>query len=129
MGRHGGGCFSGKDCTKVDRSGAYMGRYVAKNIVASGLADRCEIQVAYVIGVKDPVSYHVDTFGTGKISDEKLGEIIKENFDFTPKGIIEHLKLREPRFRKTAAYGHFGRNEEGFTWEITDKADELKKYL
>jgi len=129
MGRHGGGCFSGKDCTKVDRSGAYMGRYVAKNIVAAGLADRCEIQVAYVIGVKDPVSYHVNTFGTGKVSDEKLGDIIKENFDFTPKGIIEHLKLREPRFRKTSAYGHFGREEDGFTWEVTDKAESLKKYL
>jgi len=129
MGRHGGGCFSGKDCTKVDRSGAYMGRYVAKNIVAAELADRCEIQVAYVIGVKDPVSYHVDTFGTGKLPEVKLAEIIKENFDFTPKGIIEHLKLREPKFRNTAAYGHFGREEKGFTWESTDKAKDLKKYL
>ncbi|MDD3861746.1 MAG: methionine adenosyltransferase [Candidatus Gracilibacteria bacterium] len=129
MGRHGGGCFSGKDCTKVDRSGAYMGRYVAKNIVAAGLADRCEIQVAYAIGVKEPVSIFVETFGTGKVSEEILEKAVKENFDFSPKGIIENLKLLEPRFVKTAAYGHFGRNEDGFTWEVTDKAEALKKYL
>ncbi|MFA6917703.1 MAG: methionine adenosyltransferase [Candidatus Gracilibacteria bacterium] len=129
MGRHGGGCFSGKDCTKVDRSGAYMGRYVAKNIVAARLADRCEIQVAYAIGVKEPVSIFVETFGTGKIGNEKLAKIIRENFDFSPKSIISHLKLLEPRFVKTAAYGHFGRNEDGFTWEVTDKVGALKKYL
>jgi S-adenosylmethionine synthetase len=129
MGRHGGGCFSGKDCTKVDRSGAYIGRYVAKNIVAAGLADRCEIQVAYAIGVKDPVSIFVETFGTGKVDNDTLAKIVRENFDFSPKGIIDNLKLLEPKFLKTAAYGHFGRNEEGFTWEITDKAEMLKKYL
>jgi S-adenosylmethionine synthetase len=129
MGRHGGGCFSGKDCTKVDRSGAYMGRYVAKNIVAAGLADRCEVQVAYAIGVKDPVSIFVDTFGTGKVDNDTLVKIVRENFDFSPKAIITNLLLLEPKFVKTASYGHFGRNEEGFTWEVTDKAETLKKYL
>lgn len=129
MGRHGGGCFSGKDCTKVDRSGAYMGRYVAKNIVAAGLASRCEIQVAYAIGVKEPVSIFVDTFGTGKMNDEKMTRIVRESFDFSPRAIIANLKLLEPRFVKTAAYGHFGRNEKGFTWEVTDKVAALKKYL
>ncbi len=129
FGRHGGGCFSGKDCTKVDRSGAYMARYAAKNIVAAGLADRCEIQVAYAIGVKDPVSIYVNTFNTGKVTDEKLIKIIRENFDFSPKGIIDYLKLREPRFKKTAAYGHFGREGSEFTWEKTDMAKKLKKYI
>lgn len=129
MGRHGGGCFSGKDCTKVDRSGAYMARYAAKNVVKAGLAKRCEIQVAYAIGVKDPLSINVDTFGTGKVSDDELVKIIRDNFDFSPKGMISHLKLRQPRFEKTAVYGHFGRNEVEFTWEKTDKAKKLKKYL
>jgi S-adenosylmethionine synthetase len=127
MGHHGGGCFSGKDATKVDRSGAYMARYVAKNIVAAGLAERCEVQVAYAIGVKDPVSINVNTFGTAKISDESLVELIKKNFDFSPRGIIEHLKLRRPIFSSTAAYGHFGREGEEFTWEKTDVAKKLKK--
>jgi len=129
MGRHGGGCFSGKDCTKVDRSGAYMARYAAKNVVASGLADRCEIQVAYAIGMKDPVSVHVDTFGTGKISDDELAQIVTRHFDFSPGGIIKNLKLREPRFKKTAVYGHFGRKETSFTWEKTNQAQKLKKYV
>ena len=127
MGHHGGGCFSGKDCTKVDRSGAYITRYAAKNIVAAGLADRCEIQVAYAIGVKDPVSIHVNTFGTGKIEESKLLKVIHDNFDFSPKGIIKHLKLLRPIFQKTAAYGHFGRELNDFTWEQTDKAQKLKK--
>ncbi len=125
MGRHGGGAFSGKDATKVDRSAAYMARYIAKNIVASGLADRCEVQLAYAIGVADPVSVLVDTFGTGKVSAEKLAEIVRGNFELTPKGIIESLNLRRPIFRKTAAYGHFGRNDADFTWEATDKAAQL----
>ncbi|MBD3331119.1 methionine adenosyltransferase [Candidatus Peregrinibacteria bacterium] len=129
MGRHGGGCFSGKDCTKVDRSGAYMARYAAKNIVAAGLASRCELQVAYAIGVKDPVSIFVETFGTGKLADEKLVEIVSENFDFSPKGIIETLNLRRPIFKATAAYGHFGRTEDTISWEKTDKAEKLKSYL
>ncbi|MFH1284679.1 MAG: methionine adenosyltransferase [Candidatus Peregrinibacteria bacterium] len=129
MAHHGGGCFSGKDCTKVDRSGAYMTRYAAKNVVAAGLADRCEIQVAYAIGIKDPMSVNVNTFGTGKLSDERLAEIVREHFDFSPKGIIEVLKLRRPIFKKTAAYGHFGREDEGFTWEKTDVAARLKKYV
>ena len=129
MGHHGGGCFSGKDCTKVDRSGAYMGRYVAKNIVAAGLADRCEVQVSYAIGVKEPVSIYVNSYGTGKVDEEKLVEIARENFDFSPGAIIEKLDLRKPRFLKTAAYGHFGRDGEEFTWEKTDMADDLKKYL
>lgn len=124
MGRHGGGCFSGKDPSKVDRSGAYMARYVAKNIVAAGLADRCELQVAYVIGKAEPTSIHIDTFGTGKVSDEKLVQIIREVFDFRPGKIIEYLDLLKPVYRATAAYGHFGRD--GFTWERIDKVDELK---
>lgn len=127
MGHHGGGCFSGKDCTKVDRSGAYIARYAAKNLVAAGLAKRCEIQIAYAIGVKDPVSIFVNSFGTGKLSDEKLEKIVRENFDFSPRGIIDTLKLREPGFVDTAAYGHFGRSGKRFTWEKTDKAEYLKK--
>jgi S-adenosylmethionine synthetase len=126
MGRHGGGAFSGKDPTKVDRSAAYMARYVAKNIVAAGLADRCEVQLAYAIGVAEPVSVRVDTFGTGTVSEQRLIELIRENFKLTPKGIIESLNLRRPIFKKTAAYGHFGRTGETFTWEATDKADALK---
>jgi S-adenosylmethionine synthetase len=126
MGRHGGGCFSGKDPTKVDRSAAYMARYVAKNIVAAGLADRCEVQLAYAIGVAEPVSVLVETFGTGKVSPEKLTKLVRENFQLTPKGIIESLKLRRPIFRKTAAYGHFGRGDKDFSWEATDKADKLR---
>ncbi len=125
MGRHGGGAFSGKDPTKVDRSAAYMARYIAKNVVAAGLADRCEVQLAYAIGVADPVSVLVETFGTGKVSDEKIAEAIRANFHLTPKGIIESLKLRRPIYRKTAAYGHFGRNDRDFTWEATDKAAAL----
>ena len=124
-GRHGGGAFSGKDPTKVDRSAAYMARYVAKNIVAAGLADRCEVQLAYAIGVSDPVSVYVDTEGTGKIDDEGICELVKENFPLNPSGIIEHLQLRRPIYRKTAAGGHFGRNEPEFTWEQTDVADKL----
>ncbi|AEU38848.1 methionine adenosyltransferase [Granulicella mallensis] len=126
MGRHGGGAFSGKDSTKVDRSAAYMARYIAKNIVASGLADRCEVQLAYAIGVADPVSIRVDTFGTGKIGEPRLVELVRENFKLTPKGIIESLDLRRPIFKKTAAYGHFGRTGDTFTWEATDKAAALK---
>lgn len=128
-GRHGGGAFSGKDCTKVDRSAAYAARYIAKNIVAAGLAQRCEIQLSYAIGVAQPLSIMIDTFGTGKLSDEKLSEIIRKHFDLRPTGIIRMLDLRKPVFRKTAAYGHFGREEEGFTWEKTDKAELLKQYL
>jgi S-adenosylmethionine synthetase len=127
IGRHGGGCFSGKDPTKVDRSASYMGRYIAKNIVAAGLADKCELQMAYVIGVADPVSLMVNTFGTGKVSEDKLVKLIRENFDLTPRGIIKDLKLRRPIYTKTAAYGHFGRDEEGFTWEEVDKAEILGK--
>ncbi len=126
MGRHGGGAFSGKDSTKVDRSAAYMARYVAKNIVAAGLADRCEVQLAYAIGVAEPVSIRVDTFGTGKIAEPRLIELVRENFKLTPKGIIESLNLRRPVFQQTAAYGHFGRTGEAFTWEATDKAEALK---
>src|SRR6201999_4466969 len=126
MGRHGGGAFSGKDPTKVDRSAAYMARYIAKNIVAAGLAERCEVQLAYAIGVAEPVSVLVDTFGTGKISEVELQKLIRENFKLTPKGIIESLDLRRPIFQKTAAYGHFGRSGESFTWEATDKAAALK---
>ncbi len=126
MGRHGGGAFSGKDSTKVDRSAAYMARYIAKNIVASGLADRCEVQLAYAIGVAEPVSIRVDTFGTGKIGEPKLIELVRENFKLTPKGIIESLNLRRPVFQITAAYGHFGRSGDTFTWEHTDKAEALK---
>jgi S-adenosylmethionine synthetase len=127
MGRHGGGAFSGKDATKVDRSAAYMARYVAKNIVAAGLADRCEVQLAYAIGVAEPVSVLVDTFGTGKVDETKLEEVVRKNFSLTPKGIIESLQLRRPIFKATAAYGHFGRSGETFTWEATDKAAALKE--
>jgi S-adenosylmethionine synthetase len=126
MGRHGGGAFSGKDPTKVDRSGAYMGRYIAKNIVAAGLAERCEVQVAYAIGIAEPVSVLVETFGTGKIAPERLSELVRGNFNLTPKGIIESLQLRRPIFRKTASYGHFGRPDPDFTWEKTDKAGKLR---
>ncbi|HEY5552927.1 MAG TPA: methionine adenosyltransferase [Opitutaceae bacterium] len=125
-GRHGGGAFSGKDPTKVDRSACYMARYIAKNIVASGIADECEVQLAYAIGVADPVSIYVDTFGTGKVEQSKLVEIVREHFQMTPRGIIESLRLRRPIFKKTAAYGHFGRTEPEFTWEATDKADALR---
>ena len=124
---HGGGAFSGKDATKVDRSAAYMARYVCKNIVAAGLADECELQLAYAIGVANPVSLFVDTYGTGKVSDERLAEIIRENFDLRPNAIIRTLGLRKPIFKQTAAYGHFGREE--FPWEKTDRADSLRKYL
>ena len=127
--RHGGGAFSGKDCTKVDRSAAYAARYVAKNIVAAGLAEKCEIQLSYAIGVAQPTSVMVDTFGTGKISDEKLVEIIRENIDLRPAGIIKMLDLRRPIYKQTAAYGHFGRNDLNLPWEALDKVDELKKYL
>ena len=127
--RHGGGAFSGKDCTKVDRSAAYAARYVAKNIVAAGLADKCEIQLSYAIGVAHPTSIMVDTFGTGKLSDERLVEIVRENFDLRPAGIINMLDLRRPIYKKTAAYGHFGRTDVDLPWEKTDKVDALKKYL
>jgi len=127
VGSHGGGCFSGKDPTKVDRSASYMARYVAKNIVASGLASKCEVQLAYAIGVPEPVSIMIDTFGTGKISESAICDLVRKNFDLTPAGIIEKLKLRRPIYRRTAAYGHFGRDEEGFTWEEVDMADVLKK--
>lgn len=127
--RHGGGAFSGKDCTKVDRSAAYAARYVAKNIVAAGLADKCEIQLSYAIGVAQPTSIMVDTFGTGAVSDEKLVEIIRENFDLRPAGIIRMLDLRRPIYRQTAAYGHFGRTDLDLPWEKLDKVDVLKKYL
>jgi S-adenosylmethionine synthetase len=126
MGRHGGGAFSGKDPTKVDRSAAYMARYIAKNIVAAELADRCEVQLAYAIGVPEPVSVLVDTFGTGKVSEVELQKLIRENFSLTPKGIIESLDLRRPIYKKTAAYGHFGRKDKDFRWEATDKADTLR---
>ena len=127
VGSHGGGCFSGKDPTKVDRSGAYISRYIAKNIVAAGIADRVEVQLAYAIGIPEPVSILVDTFETGKIAEDKIVKLIRKNFNLTPKGIIEHLNLRRPIFKKTAAYGHFGKNDPDFTWEKTDKADVLKK--
>lgn len=127
--RHGGGAFSGKDCTKVDRSAAYAARYVAKNIVAAGLADKCEIQLSYAIGVAQPTSIMADTFGTGKVSDERIVEIIRENFDLRPAGIIKMLDLRRPIYKQTAAYGHFGRNDLDLPWEATDKADMLKEYL
>lgn len=129
MARHGGGAFSGKDCTKVDRSAAYAARYVAKNIVAAGLAKKCEIQLSYAIGVAHPTSIMVDTFGTGKLSEEKLVEIIRENFDLRPAGIIEMLDLRRPIYKQTAAYGHFGRMDLDLSWEKTDKAEILKSYL
>jgi S-adenosylmethionine synthetase len=126
MGRHGGGAFSGKDPTKVDRSACYMARYIAKNVVAAGLAERAEIQLAYAIGVADPVSVSVDTFGTGTIDQNKISELIREHFHLTPRWIIESLELRRPIYQKTASYGHFGRNEPEFSWERTDKADKLK---
>lgn len=129
MARHGGGAFSGKDCTKVDRSAAYAARYVAKNIVAAGLAKKCEIQLSYAIGVAHPTSIMVDTFGTGKISNEKLVDMIRENFDLRPAGIIQMLNLRRPIYKQTAAYGHFGRTDLDLPWEKTDKAEILKKYL
>ena len=127
--RHGGGAFSGKDCTKVDRSAAYAARYVAKNVVAAGIADKCEIQLSYAIGVAQPTSVMVDTFGTGKIADDKLVEIVRENFDLRPAGIIKMLDLRRPIYKQTAAYGHFGRNDLDLPWEKLDKVDALKKYL
>ena len=127
--RHGGGAFSGKDCTKVDRSAAYSARYVAKNIVAAGLADKCEIQLSYAIGVAHPTSIMVDTFGTGKVSNEKLVEIIRENFDLRPAGIIKMLDLRRPIYKQTAAYGHFGRHDVDLPWEKLDRVEDLKKYL
>ena len=129
MARHGGGAFSGKECTKVDRSAAYAARYVAKNIVAAGIAKKCEIQLSYAIGVAHPTSIMVDTFGTGKLSDEKLVEIIRENFDLRPAGIIQMLNLRRPIYKQTAAYGHFGRTDVDLPWEKTDKAELLKSYL
>ena len=127
--RHGGGAFSGKDCTKVDRSAAYAARYVAKNIVAAGLADKCEIQLSYAIGVAQPTSVMIDTFGTGKLSDEKLVEIVRENFDLRPAGIIKMLDLRRPLYKQTAAYGHFGRNDLDLPWEKVDRVEDLKKYI
>ena len=127
--RHGGGAFSGKDCTKVDRSAAYAARYVAKNLVAAGLADKCEIQLSYAIGVASPTSINVDTFGTGKLEDAKLVEIVREHFDLRPAGIIQMLNLRRPIYKQTAAYGHFGRNDLHLPWEALDKVDELKAYL
>ena len=129
FGRHGGGAFSGKDPTKVDRSGAYMGRYIAKNLVAAGVADRIEVQVSYAIGVAKPVSIYVDTFNTGKVSEEKIIEIIRKVFDLRPAAIIDKLNLRRPIYRKTAAYGHFGRNDKDFTWESLDKVEEIKKTM
>ena len=129
MARHGGGAFSGKDPSKVDRSAAYAGRYVAKNIVAAGLADRCEIQVSYAIGVAEPTSICIDTFGTGKISDAKIADLVREHFELRPKGLIAMLDLKRPIYRKTAAYGHFGREDADFTWEKTDKAAALKAAL
>ena len=127
MGRHGGGAFSGKDPTKVDRSACYMARYIAKNIVAAGLAKRCEVQLAYAIGVAEPVSVMVNTFGTGAVDEEQLVDLVRSTFSLTPKGMIEHLKLRRPVYRITAAFGHFGRTEDSFTWEATDKAEALKE--
>jgi len=127
VGAHGGGCFSGKDVTKVDRSGAYMARYVAKNIVASTLANKCQLQVAYAIGVVDPIGIYIDTFGTNKIPEDEITKLVEKHFDFRPKAIIEKLNLRRPIYAKTAAYGHFGRNDKDFTWEKTDKAKILKK--
>ena len=129
MARHGGGAFSGKDCTKVDRSAAYAARYVAKNIVAAGIAKKCEIQLSYAIGVAHPTSISVDTFGTGRLSDEKIVEIIRGNFDLRPAGIIRMLDLRRPIYQQTAAYGHFGRTDLDLPWEKTDKAEALKAYL
>jgi S-adenosylmethionine synthetase len=126
MGRHGGGAFSGKDPTKVDRSACYMARYIAKNIVAAGLASRAEVQLAYAIGVAEPVSVMVNTFGTGVVPEAEIVDLIRANFPLTPKGIIEHLKLRRPIYKRTAAFGHFGRTDDSFSWEKTDKADELR---
>jgi S-adenosylmethionine synthetase len=127
MGRHGGGCFSGKDPSKVDRSGAYMMRHLAKNVVAAGLASRCELEVAYAIGIAQPVSVTVETFGTGKVDDEKIASLLRDHFDLRPAAIIEYLDLRRPIFKQTAAYGHFGREEPDFTWEKTNRADELRR--
>ena len=127
VGSHGGGAFSGKDPTKVDRSGAYISRYIAKNIVAAGIADKVEVQLAYAIGIPEPVSILVDTYGSGRIEEEAIAKLIRKNFDLTPKGIIDYLRLRRPIFKKTAAYGHFGKNDPDFTWEKTDKAETLKK--
>jgi len=127
MGRHGGGAFSGKDPTKVDRSACYMARYIAKNLVAAGLAERCEVQLAYAIGVAEPVSVMVNSFGTGAIPEEKMTQMIRAHFPLTPKGIIDHLRLRRPIYRATAAFGHFGRSEDSFSWEATDKAEELRQ--
>ena len=129
MARHGGGAFSGKDPSKVDRSAAYAGRYVAKNIVAAGLAERCEIQVSYAIGVAEPTSISINSFGTGRLSDERIAELVREHFDLRPKGLVAMLDLKRPIYRKTAAYGHFGREDEDFTWERTDKAELLRKAL
>ena len=127
MGRHGGGAFSGKDPTKVDRSACYMARYIAKNLVAAKLASRCEVQLAYAIGVADPVSVNVNTFGTGVIDDARFETLVRDNFQLTPRGIIDALKLRRPIYRLTAAFGHFGRTEDSFTWELADKAEALKE--
>ena len=127
--RHGGGAFSGKDCTKVDRSAAYAARYVAKNIVAAGLADKCEVQLSYAIGVAHPTSIMIDSYGTGKLSDNKLTDIVRENFDLRPAGIIKMLDLRRPIYKQTSAYGHFGRNDLDLPWEKLDKVEDLKKYL
>lgn len=127
--RHGGGAFSGKDCTKVDRSAAYAARYIAKNIVASGAADKCEIQLAYAIGVANPISIRVDSFGTGRVSEEELVDVIRNNFDLRPAGIIDMLNLRQPFYKATAAYGHFGREDILFPWEMVDKADLIKAAL
>ena len=127
--RHGGGAFSGKDCTKVDRSAAYAARYVAKNIVAAGLADKCEVQLSYAIGVAHPTSIMIDSYGTGKLSDNKLTDIVRENFDLRPAGIIKMLDLRRPIYKQTSAYGHFGRNDLDLPWEELDKVEDLKKYL
>ena len=129
LGRHGGGCFSGKDPTKVDRSAAYMMRYLAKNVVASGIAEKCELQVAYAIGVKEPVSLMVNTFGTGKVEEEKIAKFILEHFDLSPAGMIDYLKLKRPIYKKTACYGHFGRNDEAFTWERTDLIEFFQEGL
>ena len=129
MARHGGGAFSGKDPSKVDRSAAYAGRYVAKNIVAAGLAERCEIQISYAIGVAEPTSISVDSFGTGKLADERIAELVREHFELRPKGLVEMLDLKRPIYQKTAAYGHFGREDPDFTWEKTDKAEALKAAL
>ena len=129
FGSHGGGCFSGKDPSKVDRSGSYMARYIAKNIVAAGLADECGVQISYAIGLAHPISVFIDTFGTGKLPDAEILELVKKNFDMRPKAIIEQLHLLRPIYRKTAVFGHFGRNDPDFCWEKTDKADELKKAL